>query len=91
MDLAFQFKLEEVTTSLAILSDFRVPIPLCSDVEFKLPGDGSIEAFALSLGRDASQMAVDMVLQQLALKVMLIIFYNMIQLLDMFMAPYADK
>ena len=74
LDLDFQLKVEEVTTSVAILSDFRAPLPLCNKkAEFKLPGDGSIEAFALSLGRDASQMALDIVLQQLQLQVVITI------------------
>ena len=52
------------------MADTRVPIPLCNaNPLFTLPGDGSIEGFVRGLGQDVSQTAIDIVLQELELKV----------------------
>ena len=52
------------------MSDTRAPIPLCNDNPlFTLPGDGSIAGFVRGLGQDISQIAIDIVLQELELKV----------------------
>ena len=69
-DLDLMLELEGTTTPITIMADTRVPIPLCNDNPlFTLPGDGSIAGFVRGLGQDISQIAIDIVLQELELKV----------------------
>ena len=70
MNLNFQVEIEGVTTTFPILSDIRIPIPICNEnAIFVLPGDGSIEDFARIYGDGFSKTAVDVVLQRLGLEV----------------------
>ena len=70
LNLNFQLEIEGNTTTFNILSDTRIPIPTCNEnVTFALPGDGTIEDFAIVYANEFSQTAVDVVLQRLGLEV----------------------
>ena len=68
LNLAFLLDVEGLSTDLNILNDTRIPIPVCN-TEFTLPGDGTIKGFIRAVGKNAAQSAVDVVLEQLGLKV----------------------
>ncbi|XP_072023446.1 uncharacterized protein, partial [Amphiura filiformis] len=68
LNFAFQLDLNGDITDFNIVSDLRIPIPVCNENSvFILPGDGSIEGFIRGLGANVSQVAVDVVLKQLGI------------------------
>ena len=72
IDFTFTLTLEEETTVNPILRDFTLPVPICNqDIPFSLPGDGSIQGFVKRVGRNFTQTAVDVVLHQLGVKVII--------------------
>ena len=70
-NLAYRLEMEEeIPVNFNILSDYRVPIPVCNEnFTYMLPGDGTIEDFARRIGNNFTQLAVDDVLQQLQIDV----------------------
>ena len=70
LSLAFDLTIDGAETMFPVLTDTSVPIPVCSDDPFVLPGDGSIEGFVKVVGNNVGQTAVDVVLKQLGLQVM---------------------
>ena len=70
VNLSFQLKLEGVATGFTILSDTRIPIPLCNEnASFSFPGDGSIAGFVRGLGQNYSDLAIAAVFRELGLEV----------------------
>ncbi len=70
MNLLFEFELEGDITAFSLLSDTRVPIPLCNEnATLNLPGDGSINGFVKEVGENVGQSALEVVLRQLDLEV----------------------
>ena len=70
LGLAFDLTIDGAETIFPILTDTSIPIPVCSNDPFVLPGDGSIEGFVKAVGQDVGQTAVDVVLKQLGLEVL---------------------
>ena len=69
LGLAFDLTIDGAETMFPILTDTSIPIPVCSDDPFVLPGDGSIKGFVKAVGQNVGQTAVDVVLKQLGLEV----------------------
>ena len=71
--LSFNLTLDDNTEEFPFISGATLPMPDCNeDSVYVLPGDGSIKGFADTLGTNASQTAVELVLRQLEFKVICI-------------------
>ncbi len=69
VDLSFQTNLEGVVVDYPLLSQTRIPLPLCVGNFTKLPGDGTVDGFREELGETAGRTAINLVLAHLGLGV----------------------
>ena len=72
LDFSLRLEIENEISEYIIISGTRIPIPVCNEnATFTLPGDGSIEGFVKAVGETVGQTAIEIVLRQLGLQVIL--------------------
>ena len=77
IDLSVSLCIDGTCTPINLLQGAHVPIPICNtNATFSLPGDGSIAGYLDTLAGEITDVAVDLVLDTLGLKVTLTTLYN---------------
>ena len=74
IDLSVTLCIDGTCRPIYLLQAAHVPIPVCNEnATFSLPGDGTISGYLESLGGQVTDAAVDLVLEHLGLKVIIIV------------------